>query len=110
MEYLDCLKNRRSVRQFSSEKISEDKLKIIVEEASYAPSWKNSQTVKYLIIENDDIKAKIANILGPRNQEIVTNAPDLTIVLSKKNISGCNHNGSFIFKIIDDRGSLISGG
>ena len=95
MEFLECLKNRRSVRVFRQEKVSHEKIKVIVEEASFAPSWKNSQTVSYLVIENEELKKEVANTLATRNQQIVLNAPDLVIVLSKKNIAGYNRDGSF---------------
>jgi len=95
MEFLECLKNRRSVRTFRQEKVSHEKIKVIVEEASFAPSWKNSQTVSYLVIENEELKKEVANTLATRNQQIVLGAPDLVIVLSKKNIAGYNRDGSF---------------
>ena len=45
MNAIDCIKGRRSVREYTDRDISTETLRQIIETASYAPSWNNSQTV-----------------------------------------------------------------
>lgn len=49
----ECIRGRRSIRQFSDKPVSHDVLSRIVETASYAPSWKNTQIVRYIAVEGD---------------------------------------------------------
>ena len=49
MDLMKAIKTRRSIRKYSTEQVSNIDLEDIVELASYSPSWKNSQTVGYVI-------------------------------------------------------------
>ena len=49
MQLIDGIKTRRSVRKFEDKKVPHEVLEQIVEAAAFAPSWKNSQTVRYKI-------------------------------------------------------------
>jgi nitroreductase len=60
MNAVDCIKGRRSVREYTDRDISPETLRQIIETTSYAPSWKNSQTVSYLAIKNKELKNSIA--------------------------------------------------
>ena len=60
MQTIDCIKQRRSIRKFTDEPVSHEVLEKIVEAASFSPSWKNTQIVRYIAIENPELKEKIA--------------------------------------------------
>ena len=60
MDTITCIKTRRSVRKFKQEPISKDIIEDLVLDASYAPSWKNTQTTRYIAITDAEIKAKLA--------------------------------------------------
>ena len=49
MDAIECIKTRRSVRKFTDEKVPVDVVKDIVELASYSPSWKNTQVIRYIL-------------------------------------------------------------
>ena len=55
----DCIMGRRSIRVFEDKPISEEVLKEIVTEASYAPSWKHTQITRYVAVTGE-LKEKIA--------------------------------------------------
>lgn len=40
----DCISERRSVRKFQESAVNHELLAHVAEAASYAPSWKNTQT------------------------------------------------------------------
>ncbi len=46
----ECIKGRRSIRRFKSDKIEHELLAEIIETASYAPSWKNTQITRYVAV------------------------------------------------------------
>ncbi len=93
----ECIKGRRSIRQFSDKPVSHDVLSRIVETASYAPSWKNTQIVRYIAVEGE-LKDKIASdctTAYARNGEIMKNAPMLIAVTMIRNRSGFERDGSY---------------
>ena len=84
MELLEGIRTRRSVRSFTDEKVSHETLEKIVDSARMAPSWKNSQTARYVVVEDRDILNKIAAeaTLGfEHNKEIISQLADRTINL-----------------------------
>ncbi len=93
----ECIKGRRSIRQFMDKPIAREVLTDIVESASYAPSWKNTQIVRYIAVEGA-LKDKIASECTSayaKNGEIIRNAPLLIAVTFIKNRSGFERDGSF---------------
>ena len=93
----ECIKGRRSIRQFTDKPIAREVLTDIVESASYAPSWKNTQIVRYIAVEGA-LKDKIASECTSayaKNGEIIRNAPLLIAVTFIKNRSGFERDGSF---------------
>lgn len=93
----ECITGRRSIRQFIDKPVSHDLLSKIVEEASYAPSWKNTQITRYIAVEGA-LKDKIATECTSdyaRNGEIIKNAPMLIALTFVKNRSGFERDGSF---------------
>ena len=77
----ECIKGRRSIRQFTDQPVSRELLADIVETASFVPSWKHTQIVRYIAVEGE-LKSKIAKCTSkyPHNGEIIENAPILIAV------------------------------
>lgn len=93
----ECIKGRRSIRKFTQEPIDHSLLAEIVETASYAPSWKNTQIVRYIAVEGE-LKDKIADECTsafPNNGAIIKNAPMLIVITMIKNRCGYERDGSF---------------
>ena len=73
-------------------------LEQIVEAAAFAPSWKNSQTVRYIAVEDAALKERIAteatmNIT--HNKDIISACPVLIVVVTKTGICGYEKDGSY---------------
>ena len=64
MQTLDAIKTRRTIRKFTEDPVSHEVIEKIVEASAYAPSWKNTQTARYIIIEETALKNKIAKKLS----------------------------------------------
>ena len=93
----ECIMGRRSIRTFTDAPVPHELISEIVETASYAPSWKHTQIVRYIAVEGD-IKARIANEctdMFPNNGKIINAAPMLMAVTVIKNRCGYERDGSF---------------
>jgi len=93
---LDVIKNRYSVRKFSPKKIESNKLEIILEAARLAPSARNTQPWKFVVIQNDEKRAQLTEIC--RGQQFVADAP-ITIAICCNNLDyrmGCGQPASVI--------------
>ncbi len=93
-----CIKERRSVRKFLDNPVPHEVYEKIVDLARFSPSWKNSQTVRYRIVENKEHKSRIAetSVLGnPFNEKTINRASALVILTVVENISGYETDGTF---------------
>lgn len=98
MEALENIRSRRSIRKYTDEPVSHEVLEKIVEAASCSPSWKNTQIVRYIAIEDPALKAKIAKECTTGftyNGGTMESAPMLIAVTVIKNRCGYERDGSF---------------
>ncbi len=65
MDLFEAIKNRRSVRRFTSEPVNDDKIEAILEAGRWAPSWANSQCWRFVVVRDANIKSKLAETLMP---------------------------------------------
>ncbi len=63
---LETIKNRRSIRQYSSKQIKEEELDAILEAAIYAPSAVNQQPWYFTIIQNQEM-IEFINTIAKKN-------------------------------------------
>lgn len=52
MDFYDVLKTRKSIRRYKPDKVPEDALMRVLEAARIAPSWKNMQCWRYVVIDD----------------------------------------------------------
>lgn len=92
----ECIRGRRSIRRFTDQPVSHEVLAQIVETASFAPSWKNTQITRYIAVEGEK-KTALAKCthLFPGNGAIIENAPMVIAVTMIKGRSGYERDGSF---------------
>lgn len=57
---LDLIKTRRSIRRFKPEPIEDETIIKIIEAGTWAPSGKNNQPWKFVVIKDKTLKEKIA--------------------------------------------------
>ena len=78
MDVVEAIKNRRTIRAYKMTQLSEETLNIILEAGRLAPSWGNTQTWRWIVIKDQNMKARIAEeVLRPGNRgtEAVKTAP-----------------------------------
>jgi nitroreductase len=73
MNVFDAIKTRRSIRSFEDKPIEEEKLMRVLEAGRLAPSAKNLQEWRYVIIKDRELRRKIA--VASNNQYFIAEAP-----------------------------------
>ncbi len=97
MDAKTCMETRRSVRRFQDKPVDRDVISGVVRLAQMAPTWKNSQTVRYIWIDDNALKDKIAEeaVMGfAKNTDNIRSAPGLMVVTTVHGISGFNDDGT----------------
>ena len=87
---LALIKTRRSIRKFKNSPISEDLLRQVLEAGQWAPSWKNFQCWRFIIVRDTAAKAALAETLSPNNsgRNAITTAPVLIVACAELKKSG----------------------
>ncbi len=97
MELIEGIKSRRSIRKFTDEKVTEEEIRRIVDTARFAPTWKNSQTARYIAVIDPALKEKVADegTSFEQNRNIIKAAPVLIVQTTVDKRSGYERDGSF---------------
>ena len=99
MDLVTGIKERRSIRKFQDKKVPHEVIEEIVNIAAFAPSWKNTQIARYIVVEDPEKIAAIATeecTLGfTYNIKTMANAPALVLLTMVNGRSGYEKDGSF---------------
>ena len=76
---LSCIKRRRSIRDFSTDKITEDNLKLLAEAGRYTATANNGQFHKYIFVQDklDKLKRKVWDYID--NLEMNSESPSVEV-------------------------------
>ncbi len=97
MDLITGIKERRSIRSFTDEPVTAEDVQKIVDAVRFAPTWKNTQTVRYTLILNPETKNRIADegvMDFTFNANTIKYAPALIVMTSVSGISGYEKDGS----------------
>lgn len=97
MNVVDCIKTRRSIRNYKEEQLPQDVVREVVELARFAPSWKNTQIARYYVVQSPELKQKIAEscVMGfTYNTGTLMKAPALVVLAYVEKRSGFERDGS----------------
>ncbi len=85
-EALEVLKNRRSVRKFKAEQVSEEALAAVLEAGVYAPTGAGTQGVKIVVVQDPEylaqVKAMNARVMGKTGVDPYYGAPTVILVFA----------------------------
>lgn len=98
MELSQGIRERRSVRKYKSTPIPHEIVEQIVEDASYAPSWKHTQIARYVFVESRELIDEIAEnmVLDFKlNEKTLKNCPAVMLVTYLVHRSGFERDGTF---------------
>ncbi|MBQ2984795.1 MAG: nitroreductase [Clostridia bacterium] len=83
---LEALKNRRSIRRYKAEQITEQELSAVLEAGIYAPTAKNLQSPLMVVVQDKETIAKLsrmnAAVMGNPDADPFYGAPTVVIVLA----------------------------
>ena len=97
MNAIECIKTRRSIRKFKDRAVEPEVIADVVNVAAYAPSWKNSQTTRYIAVLDKALKDRLACecMMGfEKNIETANSAPAMMVITTVNCRSGYERDGS----------------
>lgn len=77
MDVMEAIKKRRSIRQYLDKQVEDEKLERVLEAARLAPSAKNVQESRFVVVRDADKRRKLA--VAAKNQEFLTEAPVIIV-------------------------------
>lgn len=93
-ETIQTLINRRSIRSYTNQQISDEDLQLILKAGEYAATGKSMQPVTMVVVQDKDTIAQLsamnAKILGS-DADPMYGAPTIIVVLSDPQISPVNY-------------------
>ena len=101
MNVLEAIRTRRSIRHYEPDPIPEEKINTVLEAARWAPSWRNSQCWRFIIVKDRERKEKLTQTLPSWNRALlaIKEAPVVIVACAELGKSGF-HEG----KPITDKG------
>lgn len=99
MDLIKGIQERRSIRKFKKQPILRSVIEEIIGAASFAPSWKNTQTARYIVVEDREKIEALATeacMAGfTFNINTIANASAVVLLTSVSGRSGYEKDGSF---------------
>lgn len=100
MDFINVIKSRKSVRDFSNREIPDDILQEILVAGQLAPSCQNRQCWRYVVVKNKNLINQLAlhsGLIGKVNF-FIKNAP-LVIVATANPKNSCYLNGQYYYLV-----------
>src|SRR5690554_2734620 len=99
-EALRVLKERRSIRQYKKEQITDEQLNSILEAGMYAPSGMGCQSAIMVVVQDEELIKKLsglnAQVVGDEDHDPFYGAPTVVIVLADADIPTYLYDGSLV--------------
>ncbi len=99
-ETLKVLKERRSIRRYKDQQITEEQLNQILEAGEYAPSGMGTQSAIMVVVQKKEMVQKLtklnAKFTGAPDSDPFYGAPTVIVVLADSEKITCVENGSLV--------------
>jgi nitroreductase len=82
-DILKAIQARRSVRRFNPEPLAREQIELVLEAARWAPSGKNTQPWRFVVVKDEEKKKALAK-LAPQREMIATASITLAVFLDKE--------------------------
>lgn len=101
MDVLEAIKERRSIRAFTDEKVSEKDVERLIDAARWAPSAGNTQPLELVVVKDKEMKRKLSE--AALNQTFIQKAPVVIVVCADLNRSsrGYGSRGKHLYSLQD---------
>ena len=110
MDVMEAIRNRRSIRKYRTDPVTEEALQAVLEAARWAPSWGNLQCWRLVVVRDSEVKQRLAGALrssvGRENPatRAVREAPLVLVVCAQKGLSGFYRRGEMTGTPATDKG------
>ena len=101
MELTQCINERRSIRDYQRKEVSRETILTLIDAATKAPSWKNSQVSRYYVTDTLEKTKEFIPCMAEFNQKRIANAPCVIVSTIVKGISGFESDGSYTTHLKD---------
>lgn len=90
MDALECIRNRRSIRRFTTDPVDEKDLQQILDAVRFAPSWANTQCVELIVVCEAAQKTALQEVLSPSNpaRAGLVQAPAVVVLCARRGKAG----------------------
>jgi len=90
MDFMKVIQERRSVRKYKDTPVPDEIIREVLEAAQHSPSWANTQVWRFIVVKNQDIKARLQDTLRPTNpaRQAIIEAPVLICIAAQRGRSG----------------------
>jgi len=90
-DLMTIVKERRSVRKYEDQPVSEEALRKILEAVQWAPSWSNTQCWEVIVVKDQAAKESLQASLPPKGNpafKAMVQAPVVLVLCAKTGVSG----------------------
>ena len=94
MELREVMQKRKSIRQYLTTPVEEEKVKAMIEAAILAPTWKNVQEIRYYVAVSEEKRQAVLDALAEGNRKKTQNAPVFLISAVILNRAGFQKDGT----------------
>lgn len=93
MELFETIEKRRSVRKYKNTPVEKEKINQILNAARLAPSWKNMQCWKFLVLESQEKRNAVLSAIPDANpcKKGIAQAPVIILVCANPQESETDH-------------------
>ena len=90
MDVMEAIKSRRSVRKYTTDTVSDSDIETVLDAARWAPSWANTQCVRWIVVRDTDTKSRLIDTLTPTNpaRDAVRTVPVVLVACAKTGRAG----------------------
>lgn len=91
METRTCIKERRSMRKFTEQEVTDEQLHELLEAVRWSPSWANTQCWEVVVIKDQQRKEQLAALLSEKNPstKAVLQASLVLLFCARLGVAGC---------------------
>jgi len=101
LDVFEAMKQRRSIRAYSDEKVSEQDVEQLIDAARWAPSAGNTQPLELVVVKDMEMKRKLSD--AALNQTFIQKAPVVIVICADvtRSSRGYGSRGEQLYSIQD---------